>query len=129
MEIKRIYRIYGDDSMTGIQDIMKMFRYGFRAIGGFEVVKIEAPEDLVPATSAASAAVVYRLAGGASVTVGPSANAPELEVIIRTDAPEPSAAEPDATGTDKTEPDAVQRICADLESIIYMDHGAHYCCE
>ena len=41
MKTLQIYKFEGADGMTKMQDVMKMFRFGFRSIGGLKVEGIK----------------------------------------------------------------------------------------
>ena len=114
---KYSYLFDGEDGMLKMQDVMRMFRYGFKTIGGLKVesVKEKSPE---AGGNNDCSAVEYRLAGGSYVMIQTSGTEPELEVCIY------------AAGNSKDiAADTEARIRRDLESIIYMDHGMGYCCE
>ena len=107
------YPFYGDDGLLKMQDVMKMFRFGFKTVAGLKVEAV-----LVKgAEPAGCGAVEYRLEGGCSVTVIPSEKDPGIEICF-------SAGESCEYGSG-----VEKRIREDLESIIYIDHGAAYCCE
>ena len=113
---KYSYLFDGEDGMLKMQDVMRMFRYGFKTVGGLKVesVKEKSPE---AGGNNDCSAVEYRLSGGASVIIQTSGTEPELEVCIYAE---------DGNGIAT---DTESCIRKDLESIIYMDHGMGYCCE
>ena len=115
MKTLQIYKFEGADGMTKMQDVMKMFRFGFRTIGDLKVEEIKG-HDKVPDGTGLNAPE-YRLTGGSCVILKPSGIEPELEVTVYIPDDIDNAAETEA------------RIRRDLESIIYMDHGMGYCCE
>lgn len=111
------YRFEGDDGESRIREIMKMFRCGFKALGGLEVEEVlDCRKHRIGYTK--SEAVEYRLAGGTTVTVRPSVTAPEITADIAVTAGDPQEAV-----------DTEARIREDLENIIYMDSRMGYCCE
>lgn len=116
------YPFYRDESLLKVQDVMKMFRYGFKSIGGFKAEEVLA---------SGSGAVEYRLEGGCSVTVAPSEAEPGIEVCISVGEGRECGAgsESRACEEDERAADVERRIREDLKSIIYLDHGAAYCCE
>jgi len=118
MKTLQIYKFEGADGMTKMQDVMKMFRFGFRSIGGLKVEEIKG-HDKCPdgADGTGLNDPEYRLAGGSCVILKPSGIEPEIEVTVYIPDDTDNAAETEA------------RIRRDLESIIYMDHGMGYCCE
>ena len=111
------YRFEGADGEPKIRNVMKMFRCGFRTMGGIEVDEVlDCRKHMLGYTK--SEAVEYRLADGSKVVIRPSVTAPEITADITTadDNPE-SALETEA------------RIREDLENIIHMDDRMGYCCE
>lgn len=109
------YQLDGDDGMSKMQDVMKMFRYGFKSLGGVEVVRVM---DCSAGSDGGSGAVEYRLAGGSSVEIRPSRFMPKIEVYFLIT----GSSRKDAAETEK-------RVIEDVENIIYMDYRAGYCCE
>ena len=100
-----------------VHDLMKMFRCGFKSLGGIDVEKVlvhrQGPER-APDTDI----VEYHLADGSSVLIEPSGTEPELTISIRlSDSSTENAA------------DLEKSICEDIENIIYLDQRACYCCE
>ena len=108
MDTHKTYQLGGHDAGLRMDDVMKMFRYGFRTIGGFAAERILEHGD----------AVEYDLAGGHSVTIKPLHEDSAIEVSV-------SAAGDD----DKEAAEAVALIREEIESIIYIDYRAGYCCE
>lgn len=112
-----IYQFEGDDAMLKMQTIVKMFRFGFKTIGDLEVESIldyGKGLDGLPESDV----INYRLAGGYAVVIRPSATEPKINVYIS------------IAGEDKEAAAAIeQRVCEDLESIIYLDDRMGYCCE
>lgn len=111
------FEFAGDEAREKMQLIVKMFRIGFRTIGG---LKVENVMDYSRGLEGLprSEMIEYRLEGGSALVLKPSANEPKLTVYvsIKGDSEE-SAAELE------------KRVCDDLESIIYMDDRMGYCCE
>ena len=121
METLRSYRFSGDDAEMKLRDVMKMFRYGFKTLGGLAVI------DVLAGDSAGTADVLespleYRLAGGATVTLTVTARRTDDKPLLEVHISAAGENDEEAAGTE-------QRIRSDLESIIYMDHGMGYCCE
>ena len=112
-----IYTFDGDDGMLKMQAILKLFRYGFRTIGGLGVENVldysKGLEGLPE-----SDVIEYRLAGGSSVMLKPSHAEPKLNVYISIK----SGSEEKTAALEKT-------VSEDLENIIYMDDRMGYCCE
>ena len=108
MDTHQIYNLGGSDAETRMNDVMKMFRYGFRTIGGFDVEHVLDH----------GGTVEYDLAGGHSVTIKPLHEDSAIEVSV-------SAAGDD----DKEAAEAEALIREEIESIIYIDYRAGYCCE
>ena len=102
-----IYQFEGADGMQNMQQILKMFRFGFKSIGGIEVESVSASD-----------VIEYRLAGGSSVVIKPIGDEPELAVDV-------SIAGDNKETADETE----KRVYADLGNIMYMHYRAGYCCE
>ena len=103
--------------MIDTQLVMKMFRCGFKSIGGIKVERVVDHNN----------AVEYPLAGGSCVVIRQPGDEPKLEVCI-------SVAGDDAENTDtgvgmKSALEIEKRILEELESIIYMDSRMGYCCE
>ena len=93
MNITRSYRFDGIDGDLKMQDVMKMFRYGFKSIGGIKVESVcslgqeagscnsgyeEVRGRLMPG------AVEYHLADGSSITIRPSESEQVLEISLMT---------------------------------------------
>ena len=111
------YRFEDTDGMTSLLYVMRMFRCGFRTLGGLEVMEVlDCRKHRIGYTK--SEAVEYRLAGGSVVTIRPSVNKPELTADISV-----------AGGDPETAAAIEARIREDLEGIIYMDSRMGYCCE
>ena len=121
-----IYSFEGDDGLLKMQAILKLFRYGFKTIGD---LKVESVLDYSKGLDGlpASDMLQYRLAGGSSVILKPSASGqdsstsdiePKLNVYIS------------VRGDSEAQAAAIEaRVSDDLESIIYMDDRMGYCCE
>ena len=112
--------------MIDTQLVMKMFRCGFKSIGGIKVGRV-LDHGKEEAVSLENSSIEYRLAGGSSVVIRQSGAEPKLEVCI-------SVASEDAKNA--AAGDSVEsalkiekRIREDIESIIYMDNRMGYCCE
>ena len=103
--------------MIDMQLVVKMFRCGFKSIGG---VKVESVLDYSREAEASLeySSIEYRLVGGSSVVIRQSGAEPKLELCI-------SAAGVGMGSALEIE----RRIREDLESIIYMDSRMGYCCE
>lgn len=116
------YQFYGDDGLLKVRDVMKMFRYGFKSVGGLKVEEVLA---------SGSGAVEYRLEGGCSVMLAPLEKEPGIEVCIsvRGGSECGPGSENRAIEDDERAAEVERRIREDLKSIIYVDHGAAYCCE
>lgn len=124
------YRFEGVSGVSDIQLVMKMFRCGFKTIGGIGVDDVLDHGNRVsgyPEADPESIFLEYRLAGGSSVELIAYCDEPVLEVRITVtdDYTENAAAE---EGMERA-PVIVQRIREDLENIIYMDRRMGYCCE
>lgn len=112
---KHIY--YYESDISDFQMVMKMLRFGFKSLGGIEVISVtdhSKGEEGSPATDI----VEYQLDGGYTVLIMTHDSEPKLEVCI-------SIADNDNENAAKTE----KRIRADLENIIHMDNRMSYCCE
>lgn len=111
------FEFVGDEAMEKMRVIVKMFRIGFRTIGGLSVENVMDYSRGIEGLPK-SEMVEYRLAGGSALVLKPSANEPKLNVYvsIKSDSEESAAA-------------IEKRVCDDLESIIYMDDRMGYCCE
>ena len=86
-----IYTFEGDDGLLKMQVILKLFRYGFKTIGDLKVENIldySKGLDGLPASDV----VQYRLAGGSSVILKPSAAEPKLNVYISVTGDDPESA-------------------------------------
>ena len=112
---KHIY--YHGSDISDLQMVMKMLRFGFKTLGGIEVMSVTDHSKALdggPATDI----VEYQLDGGYTVLIVTHDTEPKLEVCI-------SIADNDRENAAKTE----GRIRTDLENIIYMDNRMGYCCE
>lgn len=120
---KHIYTFKCAD-MTEVLDTMKMFRFGFKTLGGFEVEGVSghdgSPGCIAEETLAPSGpgAVEYRFAGGASVVISPSATEPEISVRVMVAGDDPDVSEM----IDK-------HILEDIANIVNMNSRMGYCCE
>lgn len=111
------YLFEDTEGMEKMQLIVKMFRYGFKTIGGLEVEQVldyscgigGLPE---------SGVIEYLLAGGSAVILKPFGSESKLNVYISI-----------AGDTEQDAEAMKERICEDLENIIYMDGRMGYCCE
>lgn len=119
----------GDSGMIDIQIVMKMFRCGFKSIGGIKVERVldhskGADESLEEAREIASevipdnSSIEYLISDGSYVVIRSSGAEPRLDVYI-------SAVGDSEVSASETE----KRIREDLESKIYMDNRMGYCCE
>ena len=119
----------GESGMIDIQLVMKMFRCGFKSIGGIKVESVlirskgadarsEEPRGIASEVSSEKSSIEYCLSDGSSVVIRSSGAEPRLNVYI-------SAAGDSEVSASETE----KRIREDLESIIYMDNRMGYCCE
>ena len=119
----------GDSGMIDIQLVMKMFRCGFKSIGGIKVESVlirskggdarsEEPREIASEVSPEKSSIEYCLSDGSSVVIRLSSAEPRLDVYI-------SAAGDSEVSAAETE----KRIREDIESIIYMDNRMGYCCE
>ena len=119
----------GDGSMINIQIVMKMFRCGFKSIGGIKVESVldhskgadgrsEEAREKASEVSPKKSSIEYRLSDGSSVVIRSSGAEPKLKVYI-------SAAGDSLESASETE----KCIREDLENIIYMDNRMGYCCE
>lgn len=112
-----IYKLEGDSGILSMQSVMKMFRCGFKTIGGIEVERIlehkEGPSEL-----SGTGAVEYKLTGGSFVVIKPSGTGPVIETSISI-----------GSGSKENAVEIEERIRLDLENIIYLDYRSGYCCE
>ena len=119
----------GESGMIDIQLVMKMFRCGFKSIGGIKVESVlirskgadarsEEPRGIASEVSSEKSSIEYCLSDGSSVVIRSSGAEPRLDVYI-------SVAGDSEVSASETE----KRIREDLESIIYMDNRMGYCCE
>ena len=115
--------------MINIQIVMKMFRCGFKSIGGIKVESVldhskgadgrsEEAREKASEVSPKKSSIEYRLSDGSSVVIRSSGAEPKLKVYI-------SAAGDSLESASETE----KCIREDLENIIYMDNRMGYCCE
>lgn len=107
MDTHQIYHLGGPDAELRMNDVMKMFRYGFRTIGGFDVERV----------LDRGGTVEYGLAGGHAVMIKPFYEDAAIEVSVF------------PAGDDKEAAAAGGRIREEIENIIYIDYRAGYCCE
>lgn len=107
MDTHQIYHLGGPDAELRMNDVMKMFRYGFRTIGGFDVERV----------LDRGGTVEYDLAGGHSVMIKPFYEGDAIEASVFT------------AGDDEDAAAAGAHIRGEIESIIYIDYRAGYCCE
>lgn len=107
----------GDEAMDKMRVIVRMFRIGFRSIGGLRVENVMDYSRGIEGLPQ-SDMIEYRLEGGSALVLKPSADEPKLSVYIsiKGDSEESTAA-------------IEKRVSSDLESIIYMDDRMGYCCE
>ena len=108
---------YYESDISDLQLIMKMLRFGFKTLGGIDVISVTDHGKAADGKTAEDA-IEYRLAGGSAVVIRTHDAEPELEVCI-------SIADNDREHAAKTE----ELIRADLENIIHMDNRMGYCCE
>ena len=137
----------GDSGMIDIQLVMKMFRCGFKSIGGIKVERVldhskgadarsEETREIASEVSPEKSSIEYRLFDGSSVVIRPSDAEPKLEVniLIAGDDTENASAEYDTEKVSADESmerasETEKHIREDLENIIYMDNRMGYCCE
>lgn len=112
---KHIY--YYESDISDLQMVMKMLRFGFKSLGGIEVMSVT-DHSKGEAGRPAEEIVEYRLDGSSTVVIMTHGSEPKLEVCI-------SIADNDRENAAKTE----ERIREDLENIIHMDNRMGYCCE
>ena len=108
---------YYESDISDFQMVMKMLRFGFKTLGGLEVMSVT-DHSKDSGGRNADDTVEYRLYGGSGVVIRTHDTEPKLEVCI-------SIADNDRENAAKTE----ARIRADLENIIHMDNRMGYCCE
>lgn len=104
--------------MIDVQLVMKMFRCGFKSIGGIKVESVldhRKGPDGHQKTAPENDVLEYHLAGGPSVEIRSSSAEPKIEVYISVPGDDTESLE--------------KRIREDIESIIYMDSRMGYCCE
>ena len=120
MKNKYIYQLE-EGSLSEMQLVIKMFRCGFKSIGGIKVESVldhGKGADGQQKTAPENDVLEYHLAGGPSVEIRPSTAESKIEVYIS------------VPGNDKENAAETEaRIREDLESIIYMDSRMGYCCE
>lgn len=107
MDTHQIYHLGGPDAELRMNDVMKMFRYGFRTIGGFAVERV----------LDRGGTVEYGLAGGHSVIIKPFYEDAAIEASFF------------PAGDDEEAAAAGACIRGEIENIIYIDCRAGYCCE
>ena len=108
---------YYESDISDLQLVMKMLRFGFKTLGGIEVISVTDHGKAADGKTAEDT-IEYRLAGGSAVVIRTQDAEPKLEVCI-------SIADNDRENAAKTE----ELIRADLENIIHMDNRMGYCCE
>lgn len=119
----------GDSSVIDMQLVLKMFRCGFKSIGGIKVDSVmdhskgadgcpEKARETASEVSPEKSIIEYRFSDGSFVKIRPSGAESKLEVFI-------SAAGDSLESASEIE----KRIREDLENIIYMDNRMGYCCE
>ena len=128
----------GDSGMIDIQLVMKMFRCGFKSIGGIKVERVldhgkgadERQEEARGAFSEAgpeNSNIEYHLYDGSTVEIRAFGIEPKLEVCISVAGDDTEYA---ATGdSEVSAAETEKRIREDVESIIYMDNRMGYCSE
>ncbi len=129
MKNKYIYQ-FEDGSISDMRLVIKMFRCGFKSIGGIKVVSVldyNKGADGQQKTAPENDVLEYHLAGGPSVEIRPSSAESKIEVYISVpgDDKEGAAADDFLVNTSEIE----KCIREDIESIIYMDSRMGYCCE
>lgn len=108
---------YYEGDISDLQLAMKMFRFGFKTLGGLEVMSvIDHGKD--PDGEFTTDTIEYRLDEGAFVVIKMHDTESELEVYI-------SIADNDKENAAKLE----KTIREDLENIIHMDKRMGFCCE
>lgn len=100
-----------------MQYVMKMFRCGFKTIGGSEVRSVLEHCEESEGRQGCST-IEYLLADGSSVIIQSSDIEPKITVSISVSGEDPEK----AAGSEK-------RVIEDIENIIYIDQRAAYCCE
>ena len=108
---------YYEGDISDLQLAMKMFRFGFRTLGGLEVMSV-IDHGKASDGKFTTDTIEYRLDGGSTVVIMMHKAEPKLEVSI-------SVADNDRESAAAEE----ERIRADLENIIQMDNRMGYCCE
>ena len=123
------YRFDDSSGLSDMQLVLKMFRCGFKSIGGIKVERVvnHSMEEggymkdvlrTVSEDSKEKGSIEYRLSDGSFVKIRPSGAESKLEVLISAAGDSMES----ASGIEK-------RIREDLENIIYMDNRMGYCCE
>ncbi len=108
------YRFEDDD---GMRYVLKMFRYGFKTIGNIEVERVLIHSNGTDGATG-SDIIGYRLADGSSIEIRPSDAGTEAEVFISV-----------ASVNEENAACIETRIREDIESILYLNCRAGYCCE
>ena len=111
------YSFEGGAGMLNMQDVIKMFRCGFKTIGGIEVERVLDHRREQEGLSGCRT-IEYRLAGGTCVVISPSDIEPRIETSIYI-----------ASGSKEDAAEIEEMIRMDLENIIYLDYRVGYCCE
>ena len=129
MKNKYIYQ-FEDGSVSDMRLVIKMFRCGFRSIGGIKVESVldhskgaDGQQKTVPENDV----LENHLAGGPSVEIRPSSAEPRIEIYISVPGDDKEGAAADDCLVSASEIE--KRIREDLESIVYMDSRMGYCCE
>ena len=116
--------------MLDVQLVMKMFRCGFKSIGG---IKVESVLDHIKSsdghqkTAPENDVIEYHLAGGPSVEIRPAAAEQKIEVYISV--PDDEKGSTAADDCQESVSETEKRIREDIENIIYLDNRMGYCCE
>ncbi len=99
--------------MISMRDVMRMFRCGFKTLGGADVESV-----LDHSAENGAEEIEYLLAGGSSVLLKFPCEGEVLTVCMS------------IPGDDMEEAEEIsKRIRTDIENIVYMDLRAGYCCE
>ena len=128
----------GDSGMIDIQLVLKMFRCGFKSIGGIKVESVlirskgadarsEETREIASEVSPEKSSIEYCLSDGSSVVIRSSGIEPKLEVCISVAGDDTENVSADESMKSASEKE--KRIREDIESIIYMGSRMGYCCE